>query len=327
MNENKNNAKCPFCGQEMSFDLNGGTGLCLECKKQIDITKAKKLYESINKEDKSTEKKASYGEEYLEVERILDRVEFYLKNKQFDNAKEQLQKALDITCVDYRVYFGFVRAETKNFTDIRNTSHLCYLNKAISCADKEEKQTITRLYKDFYHKSQLTDEEYEQYRLEENQAKKDKLEGRLKQLIPIFMKQANMLKLQLSIAIIFFVIMSACLFLGFYFEIQLLMLVGVTFGALCYVFVRSYYLKRNADLDFNALLDLFDVIDNFQLSTNDKYEILEYMKQATKCFEENNSAEPASNVMAFLVKYMQQLNNQSIEDFLTQNNYYRKIKQ
>ena len=52
MQEQKPNAKCPYCGAELNIGYDKGTGLCTVCKKQFDNEKAIKLYNSLYEEKK-----------------------------------------------------------------------------------------------------------------------------------------------------------------------------------------------------------------------------------------------------------------------------------
>ena len=180
MQEKNVNAKCPHCGADIYLGYNQGSGICPTCRKEFDNKKAIALYNALNNtQQKEEKKKASYGEEYLEVERILKRVDFYINRKEFRKAREEAESGLTISNTDYRLYFEIVRAETKNLTDYRNQSHKQFLDKAIEVADSEERKIIMRLYKNFYQLSLLTDEEIEQYKKEENVAVKKKLEEKL----------------------------------------------------------------------------------------------------------------------------------------------------
>ncbi len=286
--EQKNNAKCPLCGAELYVGYNKGTGLCTNCKKQFDVEKAIKLMKSVNEEIKE-EPMIATGEDYLEVDRILTRAEFYLERKEYQKAKEELESALKITNTDYRVYFGLVRVETKNLTDYKNTSHKPMLEKALSCADIDEKNTIKRLYKDFYQLSKCSDEDIQLYKSEQNVAVKQKLEKRLKQMIPSFMKMENGLKNKLILFIVFAVLGLGGLVVGFVLPMDLIMLIGAGCGILAYVFARGYFVNRRTCKLFNALLDFYDVVDNFDFSIEQKTEVLDCMKICAKEFDQKHN--------------------------------------
>lgn len=291
MPENKNNAKCPFCGAELYVGLAQGTGLCTVCRKQFDNDKAIKLYKSIYEESVKEENKkvASFGEDYLEVERILNRAEYYFERKNFRKAKEELEKGLELTNTDYRLYFGLVRAETSDLSDYKNTTHEAYLNKALSCAEAEEKKVIMRLYKDFYQLSKLSDEDIEQYKREENEAIKKKLEEKFKDLIPLFMKKERTLKTNLVLAPMFLVLCIGLMIWGGLISNTYIMSFGVVFLALSYMFLRDYLSNKKAIKLFNAVLDVYDALNGFELNTATNRATLDQMKILRKAFAQKNN--------------------------------------
>lgn len=285
----KNNAKCPYCGAELRVSVNKGTGFCPTCRKQFDVDKAVKLFESLHAEEKADEKKVAKGSDYLEVERILDRVEFYLARKEFDKATEELDEALEYTNTDYRVYFGLVRALTKNLTDYKDKSHVPYLNKAIECADRDEKATITRLYKDFYHLSACTDEEIEQYKKEENEAIKTKLEVKLKEVIPRYMKLERSIKKYPILFGVFYMLAVASIVLALVLKIDYFYFATfVTFIA-GFFFTKSYADNKSSIANFNAVLDLYDGLDSFGLTVTEYRDVLDALKDCRAAFSEKNN--------------------------------------
>lgn len=302
MQENNVNAKCPHCGAELYLGYNQGSGLCMVCRKQFDNAQAIKLYESLHKDDEQKEekKKASFGEEYLEVDRILTRADYYFERKNFEKAKEELQKGFEITNSDYRLYFGMVRVETKNLTDYRNTSHEEFLNKAIECADADQKKEIMRCYKNFYQLSKLTDEEILQYKQEENVAIKKNLEEKFKNLIPFFMKKERSVKINLLLAPIFAVLLIALSVLGWIYQISLLLVLAVVFAALTYLMLRNYFASKRANKLFNALLDIYDALDSFDLDVYTYREVLDKMKSLRKAFEQKNNNNNCEDELAIL---------------------------
>jgi len=287
MEQNKN-AKCPFCGAELYVGYTKGTGLCTACKKQFDVAKAVKLMQTVSEEVKE-EPMVATGEAYLEVDRILTRAEFYLERGEFENARRELEDALKITNVDYRVYFGLVRVETQNLTDYKNQSHKPFLEKALSCADLDEKATIKRLYKDFYQLSKCSDEEVLIFQGEKNVAVKNSLEKKLKELIPTYIKMEGGLKLKLILFICFAVLGVSGLVLGFVFTIDLVVLLGAACAMLAYIFARGHFANKRTVKLFNALLDFYDVMDNYEFSVDQKKKVLDSMKLCSKAFSEKHN--------------------------------------
>lgn len=320
----KNNAKCPHCGAELHVSLNKGAGFCPTCRKQFDVDKAVKLYDSLHKEEKAEEKKIARGSDYLEVERILDRVEFYLARKEFDKATEELNSALEYTNTDYRVYFGLVRALTKNLTDYKDKSHLPYLNKAIECADHDEKSTITRLYKDFYHLSACSDEEIEQYKKEENEAIKTKLEGKLKEVIPRYMKLEQSIKKYPILFGAFYVLAVVSVILALVLKIDYLYFATfVTFIA-GFFFTKSYADNKVSIANFNAVLDLYDVLDSFGLTVNEYRDVLDILKECRTAFSEKNNYTAQTACMDKLCDSVYGAQSKAAKDFVENHAVLKK---
>ena len=322
---NENNAKCPHCGAELYVGLKKGTGLCLACKKQFDVEKAIKLYRSIHAGEKTEAKKVARGSDYLEVERILDRAEFYLTRKEFDEAKRELNGALEYTNTDYRVYFGLVRAETKNLTDYRNKSHLVYLDKAIECADNEEKATITRLYKDFYRLSACSDEEIEQYRGEENQALKEKLEKKLKSIIPAYMKTSGKVKKYPIVFFSLFGVALVALVFGLIFLLEPLNYVALLAVVAGLFFLKAYSDEKKSTTQFDALLDFYDAFDGFGFTTEEYRAALDEMKACYSAFAVKNGFGAQEKSLSKLCETVSATKNEKAIDFVGKHKVLKKF--
>lgn len=318
------NAKCPNCGAELYLRHEKGSGFCPNCSKQFDAEKAVKLYKSIHETVEKAEKKVAKGSDYLEVDRILDRAEFYFGKKQFDKAKEELESALKLTNSDYRVYFGLVRAETKNLTDYRNTSHIEYLNKAIDCADSEEKSVITRLYKDFFQLSKCSDEEIEQYKKEENQAKKSKLEQKLKELIPPFMKKERGLKIYPILFSAAYAVCVLLLVLAIVLKIEYLFVVGAFIGVGGYAFTRKFLDDKKSVSLFNAILDYYDELDKLSLSQEELGNILSEMKNCQTVFSGKNGVFVQEEAVLKVIKATLETGNENATQFVNNHSFLKK---
>lgn len=318
------NAKCPYCGTELYLRHEKGSGFCPNCNKQFDAEKAVKLYKSIHETVEKDEKKVAKGSDYLEVDRILDRAEFYFGKKQFDKAKEELESALKLTNSDYRVYFGLVRAETKDLTDYKNTGHIEYLNKAIDCADSEEKSVITRLYKDFFQLSKCSDEEIEQYKKEENQAKKSKLEQKLKELIPSFMKKERGLKIYPVFFSAAYAVCVLLLVLAIVLKIEYLFVACAFAGVAGYAFTRKFLDDKKSVALFNALLDYYDALDKLSLSQEELGNILNEMKNCRTVFSGKNGVFVQEEAVLKLIKTTLETGNKDAMQFVNNHNFLKK---
>ena len=58
---------------------------------------------------------------------------------------------------------GLVAVETRNYTDIKNTTHKQYLQRAIAVADEAEQKKIAQNYKIYSMKISMSDDEYLEY--------------------------------------------------------------------------------------------------------------------------------------------------------------------
>lgn len=300
MQKDKVNAKCPHCGAEIYLSYDQGSGLCPTCRKEFDNKKAVMLYKTLHEiKPKEEQKTAKFGEEYLEVERILKRIQFYIDRKEFRKAREEAEKGLEISNTDYRLYFEIVRAETKNFTDYKNQSHKPFLDKAVEVASAEEKKIIMRLYKNYYQLSHLTDEELLQYKAEENVAVKKKLEERFKAIIPMYMKKERGVKIKLIIGAVMTALAIALPFIS---EFLLTLSAVLIFG--CYfIFKSAISIKKSSSL-FNALLDVYDALDSFDLSVNCLSETLSLMKALRKDFERVGNLYEQEDSIAKFCKFL-----------------------
>lgn len=321
---NSNNAKCPHCGAELYVGLKKGTGFCPTCKKQFDVDKAVKLYESLHKDEQEQVKKVAKGSDYLEVERILDRVEFYLSKKEFGKATEELKSALEYTNTDYRVYFGLVRAETKNLTDYKNKSHIEYLNKAIECADSDEKATITRLYKDFYRLSSCSDEDIETYKTEENAAIKTKLENKFKEIIPGFMKLDGQIKKYPILFGVFYACAVVTTVLGFVLKLNFFYFLTFAFFVAGFFFTKSYTDNKQSIANFNAVLDLYDALDSFGLSVGCYRDVLDVLKECRAAFAQKNNFTAQGSTTEKLCKAVLATGNYKAREFVSAHNVFKK---
>ncbi len=325
MNESVNrevdrkNAKCPFCGTELYVKYTKGDGFCPSCKKEFDCEKAVKLYKSVHETAADGEKKVAKGEDYLEVERILERTEFYLKNKRFDEAKGELSAALKLTDSDYRVYFGFVRAETANLTDYKNESHKTWLEKAFNCADTEEKTIIRRLYKEYYQVAGLSEEERLEYKNERNAAKKIKLEEKLKELIPKYMKTARGLNSKLIFGCVLCTLGFAALIFGLFTALDIVSLCGVAALAVACVLIRLYVTDKRQNAMFNATLDLYDAMPSFKLSPDVYFDLLEGMKSCVKPFLKRGGTHECEEGLTFIVGLLLKSDDELAVEFITRN--------
>ena len=102
--------KCPFCAYESEQDNQIEMVVC----ETFETQKGSKYYKSLKKIEEDDVIVAK-GEDYLKVDLLLDKGDFYLKNEDFENAYSVYKEALTLTNVNYKISLGLVCALTENF--------------------------------------------------------------------------------------------------------------------------------------------------------------------------------------------------------------------
>ena len=186
----KVNARCPECGENLNLTTSEIKTVCPKCGAEIPTAMAKKYYESLNENpEKSRE---AHGEDYHKLSLILDEIYGFIGMEDYASAEDKYMEAIELTDTDYRVYMAMVAIKTKNYTDLKDEEHKYFINRAIACADAEQKKEIVKTYRNYYTKANMSEEDLLTYSSEENKLKRAKLEKGLKTMIPEFMaKEKN----------------------------------------------------------------------------------------------------------------------------------------
>ena len=134
------NARCPFCGTDLTVDKGEVKITCSSCNKEMPATMAIKYYESLV--GTPAEAKEAHGEDYQRLNYILDEIYGLIDIQEWKKAEEKFEEALTLSDTDYKVYMAMVAIKTKNYTDLKDEEHTEYINKAIACADADSKKEI-----------------------------------------------------------------------------------------------------------------------------------------------------------------------------------------
>lgn len=314
------NAKCPLCGNEFSVESDIKDAVCPKCGQTVSAMQAVKYYESFS--ENSTEKKFAYGEDYHRVNFLLDQIKDFIADGNYDAAKLKIDEALNITDTDYRVYMAMVAVCTKNYTDLTDETHKQYIEKAISVADSDGKKDIAATYRNYYDKTKLSKEELEQFTEEEVELKKDRVEKSLKKLIPEYMAKEKRNKILL---ILFPIFMAVGIVISIPFAILgshvWVVFIGLALIIGGYLIFRIWYTSREAVSAFNAILDLYDVLDGIDLPPDCSKRIYDYMYKVYLRFVDNDPIVGINRDVTKLIDYTISLNNDEINEFIYNNKY------
>lgn len=324
MNSDKNfNARCPNCGEEFTIETSSSLNvLCPNCGEECSVVQAKKYFSTIHATKE--EYKEAHGVDYQREMLILDEVYGYIGLGDYENAEKKVYEALELTDSDYRVFMAMVAVKTHNYTDLSDETHKEYVNKAIALADSDGKKEIKQIYRPYYLKRQLTEGELAEYHKEEKDLRRKKLEEGLKNQLPAFdLKQ----KRQKLFAILFPVLFAVgiALSVGLYFSSnQTLMVIGLPFIVAGYVLFRMWFLARDNIVSFNALLDLFDMLDGVQLSASDDKlsSVYKNMQKLCERFADGDSPTSMSTDISSLLDSLIELNDENINSFLLKNKFF-----
>ena len=268
--------KCIYCGTSFTANLNDIDSHCPNCNKTFNTSRGAKYHKSVEKIT-AEEKKVAYGEMYQQAETFITEGEFYLKNEEYEKAKESFLSALKITTVDRRVYLGLIKTCTENFTNYTDVSHYEYLNKLISISNKEQKAEIRAVYAPYYNKRNMTKEELDICSEEELSLRKTRVEQLLKDGIPrhyLQIKAVKTYKILTIISIILSVILGV-LALTIKGDIVETIFTFSTTASLILVavFIVAFMGAKSKTALYDCVLDLFDELDNFTLTLVEQIDI------------------------------------------------------
>ncbi len=311
----KTNISCIYCGHTYLEDITLNTTTCEKCGKSFEVAKGSKYYKSLQKIQKE-ENKIALGEAYKQVDLLIDECEFYLDKEQFIEAETTLNKALELTTTDRRIYVLFTYAKTKNFTDYQDKSHYEYLKKAIELSNNTEKEELRKIYSNFYKKSSMSEEELEDYNLQLSAVKKSKVENLLKDGIPKHFKNEKTIKLSKILLPIFIVLSIVAFSLFFVLDKDFIFYIAGVLFVITFLFVMTIISTKPKVNLFNAVLDFYDSFEKFDISAKNKIEILNQLEIIAVSFINGETEFRMSNNVSILVQILINCDNKDIDKFI-----------
>ena len=313
--------KCPECLHEFEGATNNLITICPNCAKEINTNQAVKYYQSLKKIETENQKVAE-GEKYIKLNALLDECKWLLDNGEFESALVTTDMALELSTTDSRVYLMRVYAKTKNFTDYEESSHFSDLKKAIELSTTQEKEDIKKIYSPYHKKRSIPKEEFEEYENQEATSKLKKVESLLKDGIPKHFAREKSLKplliLNVSSAVVFIalfilslilnnVILSICASLAFV----------ITFGFF------STYLSRTKRVNlYNAVLDLYDNLNSFDLKSKSKLNLSISLEKFAVAYLNNESNSHAELLLFEMLEYL--VENEKAIAFIKSHKTFKK---
>ncbi len=319
----KINISCIFCGETFLENLTKKESICPKCKRAFDTSKGSKYYKSLLKVQKQENKKI-INEIYNQIDLLLDKAQYYLDNEKYEMCEETLNKLLNLNDSDRRIYLLFVYLKTKNFTDLKDKSHYPYLERLIELSNEEEKKQLRKIYSTYYKKSNLTDEELDEYNFHLANNKKQNLESALKDGIPLHYENARKYRVFKVLSIIFTIIFTTLIICHFSFKIDVLLYVASAFSALllgCILMVIN--LKPRLKI-YDALLDFYDEFDNFNLKTTEKLQTIKHLSTISQAFLNNGSNYSINALIYLFVNDLVTYDNDKVLEFLLKYKVFTK---
>lgn len=327
MGENKveqKQARCPSCGVDLTVDPGQKTVKCPSCGEERSAEMAIKYYESLQ-ETESTVKEA-HGEDYQKLNMVLDELYGLIDMCEYEKAEEKYYEATMYSESDYRVYMAMVAVKTKNYTDLKDQEHKQYINKAIACADSDAKQEIVKMYKAYYHKANMTEEELLEYTAEENKIKKKRLEKSLKTMIPEFMAKEKRNKVFLILFPILIALGIGLVFLAaFIDDLKWFSIIGAVATIAGYIIFRNWFLTKDQIKAFNSLLDFYDFVDSRDFNDQINGNLYTHMQAHADKFADGAPIVSLSDDTVKLIDYLIILNDGETNKFLLNDKYFSQF--
>ena len=327
MEEIKNQSKqarCPSCGADLLVESTAKTVVCPSCGEESSATMAIKYYESLH--ENKEEVKEAHGEDYQKLNMVLNELYGLLDMCEFEKAEEKFYEATMYSDTDYRVYMAMVAIKTKNYTDLKDQQHKEYINKAISYADAEAKKDIVRIYKPYYHKTTLTEQELLNYTVEENKIKKKRLEKTLKTMIPEYMSKEKRNKVFLVLFPILLAVGIGLVVLSGIFEpIRWFSIFGAVITIAGYIIFRNWFINRDLLKSFNSILDLYDFIDSKDYNDQVKGNLYTHLQAHADKFADDAPSVSITDDTVKLIDYLIALNDGEMNSFVLNDKYFSQF--
>lgn len=324
MSENeKINARCPLCGKDIVLNADSGKINCPECGKEISAVQAIKYYRSVNESPQTV--KEAHGDDYHKVMLLISECHDLCVSGNFAEAEKRAQAALDLTETDYRAYMAMVEVKTKLYADPDDRTHEEYLNKAIAVADVDGRAEVKKIYKPYYQKRKFSAEELGKYNEENKKDKKQKLEKLLKSMIPTYLAADKSAKIALVLSPVMLSIAVAAFVLTFVFDVAWLSLIGVAFAIAAFVTFRVWFNQKESSRAFNALLDLYDVLDGVDLSDESAAELYKIMIDIGERFADRMPIISMTDAYDKLINLIIEINDRTINEFIKNDKFFGKM--
>ena len=321
--EKQNNCKCPLCGNEFYLKTDELQIVCPSCGETVSRPQAEKYYSSMHV--MKTALKEAHGEDYHRVRMLIDAAYDLLRAQEYASAEEKVKEALDITESDYRVYMAMVAVRTKNYTDLSDLTHKEYLNRAIACADPDGKKEITSLYKNYYMKTKLTDEELGRLANEEKKSSKKRVEEDLKRMIPDYMTKEKRNKVFLILFPLLLAVGVAMVAVGLVTEISWLSLAALAFVLAGYLLLRSWFVNKDLVKAFNNILDVYDLIDGLSLPDDRASAIYGDMKSLADRFADVDPFVSMGSSFMRLTADLLDAHDGKIDEYLSESRFWNQF--
>ncbi len=317
------NVKCPNCGYIFEANSESPNTNCVNCKNDFPTEKGSKFYKSFKnvEVDKFIVNK---GETYLKVDSLLDKIEFYLDNEEFENAIKLCHEALELTKTNYRVYISLVYAYTENFKNLQDEEHVPYLKKAIALASDEQKKQIKSAYSNYYKMRKMTDAEKNDYIEQEEAHLYNSLEKLLKDGLPRhFIKEKRLKPLLLALIIlsgisVLFTI-PTIVFENVVFYITLFVLLSVDI-----VLLVKYFSDYSLVKIYNLSLDIFDAYNSFNIDKEKSVKILNQFLKFAISYVNNSSDFNLKNNLDSVITLILENSNDTTNKFFTSHKELKK---
>lgn len=312
----KYNAKCYYCEKELVLDDLVGHMQCPHCGNTLEKERAAKYYSSLKKE-KLEDKKVAHGEDYKTLELCLYRIDYHLNAMDFEKAAEEIKTAEQYSNTNYKLWMYKARLECKNMTDFTNTTYKRYLDKAMEFADENEKQEISACFKDFIEKCNMTEAERGKLDEEEHRLSKEMVELSLKELIGKFALKQKKVKNYLAVWISCAIIVVALTTL--YFTVlnqSFIILISAAVAATTYYFFRKWYVTRRSVDIYNAVIDVYDGMDSFNLDEKQTYSIIDALNEICQKLYDNESFNHVEDAFTSLCLALACIENEKVQAFI-----------
>jgi hypothetical protein len=261
--------KCPECSHEFSGESTIEFITCPSCNKELSVNQAIKYYETLHKRE-TEKKKVAIGEAYIKVQSLISECEWYVKNGDYETALNLTEEALKLSTTESKIYLMRVYIKTKNFTDYDDKTHYGDLKKAIELSPIFEQEQIRELYAPYYKKTTISKEELDEYESQEANSRLARVEELLKDSIPKHFRREKFVKFFLLFEIPIAIAFITLLVLSLVFENTILSLSSAGTLVLAVALLLNFIEYRKKTASFNAVLDFYDNLSNFELSSKSK---------------------------------------------------------